>query len=204
MLFRRQIEEVMEAQERGFRLRSIARNKLKKQKRQARSQPLDQPEAAKEQDPAGPLAKPVSAGAPTGTCFIDPEIFKDCPAFIKHLEPQINGCWDRQWYEACAMTIRRLLESLVINLYHRRGWVSDIRSQRGYLKLQNLVDKVCGDGRVGLGKKPKEGLAHLKQIGDVAAHDFRVRVRKSDLEQKRTELRLACERLIFIARNQGV
>jgi len=92
---------------------------------------------------------------------------------------------------------------MIINLYEKRGWVADIQGPDGYLKLRNLVDKACGDGRIGLGKQPKAGLQHLKQIGDVAAHDFRVRVRRSDLEQKRTELRLACERLIFITENQG-
>lgn len=195
MLFRQQVEKLIEAQEKGFRQRSIARNKLK---RQSRPSPGPQPPSPT------PQPRPAPPPTPSREYFIDPEIFKDCPPFIKHLEPQINGCWDRQWYEACALTIRRLLESLIIHLYEKRGWGVDIRGTDGYLKLQNLVGKVCGDGRVGLGKKPKEGLEHLKQIGDVAAHDFRVRVRKSDLERKRTELRLACERLVFIAQNQGV
>lgn len=193
MLFRQRIEQLIEAQEKGFRQRSITRNLLKKRKRL--KPPPQPPTPTPQPQPPSPT--------PSGNSYIDPEIFKDCPPFIKHLEPQINGCWDRQWHEACALTIRRLLESLIINLYEKRGWIAEIRGPDGYLKLQNLVDKVCGDGRVGLGKKPKEGLQHLKQIGDVAAHDFRVRVRKSDLEQKRTELRLACERLIFIAQNQG-
>ncbi len=198
MLFCQQIEAIIEVQEKGFRQRSIARNKLKKQHHPVPSAPrtatLPPPQAS----------LPGQQTAPSRSYFIDPDIFKDCPPFIKHLEPQINGCWDRQWYEACALTIRRLLESLIIHVYEKRGWTGEIRGPDGYLKLQKSVDKVCGDGRVGLGKKAKEGLVHLKQIGDIAAHDFRVRVRRSDLEQKRTELRLACERLIFIAQDQSV
>lgn len=193
VLFREEIEKLIETEEKGFRFRSIARNKLKKRKDSLRTS-----------KPLAPTLQPQPQPGPSGDFFIEPDIFRDCPPFIQHLEPQINGCWDRQWYEACALTIRRLLESLIIHLYEKRGWGAEIRGQDSYLKLQKLVDKACGDGRIGLGKKPKEGLQHLKQIGDVAAHDFRVRVRRSDLEQKRTELRLACERLIFIAQNQGI
>jgi len=191
LLFREQIEKIVEAEERGFRSRSIERTKLKKQTPRSRKSKVTPPPSSQSQP------------TPSTEFFIEPDIFKDCPAFIKHLEPQINGCWDRQWYEACALSIRRLLETLIIHLYQQRGWDSDIRGTDGYLKLQDLVHKVCGDGRIGLGKQPKAGLQHLKLIGDVAAHDFRVRVRRSDLEQKRTELRLACERLVFIAQSRG-
>lgn len=190
MQFREQIEKLIESEESGFRSRSIARNQLKKGKLATSK---TNPKVSKS------ISQQTSISSPD--YFIDPDIFKDTPTFIQYLVPQLNGCWDREWNEACALTIRRLLESLIIHLYEKRGWDAEIRGTDGYIKLQNLVDKVCGDGRVGLGKKPKEGLQHLKQIGDVAAHDFRVRVRRTDLNHKRTELRLACERLIFISQN---
>lgn len=202
--FRERVAEEISRQSRGFRTRSTERTKLKKQEKEE-----------KYDDPASPLTPPGVKGIPyepsretpiisrTVDAFLTPEIFRDCPTFIQFLVPQVNGCWDRGWFEACALTTRRLLETLIVHLYESRGWADEIRSSHGYMKLQNLVDKVCGDGRVGLGKKSKEALEHLKMIGDVAAHDYRVRVRKSDLEQKRTELRLTCERLIFIAQIQG-
>lgn len=193
MLFRKQIEEIIEKEEKGFRQRSSERNRLKKQEKG-----ISVPSS-----PPAPVTSPPPSPAPPVEYFIDPEIFRDCPPFIKYLEPQINGCWDRQWYEACALTVRRLLESLIIYLYEKRGWGKEIKDQDGYLKLQNLVDKICGDSRIGLDKRSQQGLKHFKQFGDVAAHDFRVRIRKSDLEQKRNDLRLACERLIFITQNQG-
>lgn len=195
--FRERVAEQIEKQSRGFRDRSARRSILKKRSaKRGKAKPLQLPDT-------GRTTTNVQAPASSSDAFLDPGIFRDCPSFITILLPQINGCWDRDWFEACALATRRLLETLIVHLYETRGWASEIKTANGYMKLQNLVDKVCGDGRVGLGKKPKEGLTHLKIIGDVAAHDYRVRVRKSDLERKRTELRLACERLIFIAQNQG-
>jgi len=191
MLFRKQIETLIENEEKGFRQRSFERNKQKKQEKGLPA-PIHAPTL---------VPQPHPTPAPAIESFIDPEIFNDCPPFIKYLIPQINGCWDRQWYEACALIIRRLLESLLIYLYDKRGWGAEIRDQDGYMGLQKLVDKICGDGRIGLDKRCQQGLKHFKQFGDIAAHDFRVRIRKTDLEQKRGNLRLACEQLIFIVQN---
>jgi hypothetical protein len=136
--------------------------------------------------------------------YIDPTIFQGMPDYITRLIPQANGCWERGWYEGCVLILRRLVETLIIELYHQRGWIADIRDKDGtFCKLQTLVDKVCGDGRIGLGKHPKRGLNEIKKFGDVAAHDHRVKVRKTDLEPHRTDLRLACERLVFITNKKG-
>ena len=193
--FREQIEKLIEAEAKGFRSRSQSRSRLKREgaTRKTALGSKGTPKQSATQAPARPVLP--------AQLYVDPEIFKDCPDFISYLIPQINGCWDRQWREACALTIRRLLETLIIHLYEKRGWASEIKGPDGYKKLQSLVDKVCGDGRIGLGKNSKEGLNHLKAFGDVAAHDYRVRIRRSDLENKRNDFRLACERLIFIALN---
>lgn len=151
--------------------------------------------------PAGSTGQAASASADS---FIDPTIFQGMPDYITRLIPQANGCWQRGWYEGCALLFRRLAETLIIELYHQRGWIKEIQEADGSLfKLQRLVDKVCGDGRLGLGKHPKRGLAEIKKFGDVAAHDHRVKVRKSDLEPHRTEMRLAFERLVFITNKKG-
>jgi hypothetical protein len=198
--FKRQIEREVEKESKGFRQRSQIRKQDEKRNGSKGKQKLDEAQATTSQQ-----AIP-SPSTPTGVAdaFIDPGIFRDCPHFISYLVPQINGCWDRAWLEACALIIRRLLETLIIWLFDQRGWSVENRDTDGsYFKLQTLVDKVCGDSRIRLTSREASGLQHLKAIGDEAAHDFKVRVRRNDLKSHRLELRLACERLIFIARNQG-
>jgi len=197
--FRQRVADIVEEQSKGFRDRSAKRSKLKKSRKRRGK---DQPDARSTEAPTSNTKESPAASGPSDP-FLDPSIFKDSPSFISFLIPQINGCWDHDWFEACALICRRLLETLIIHLYETRGWTRDIRNVDGYVGLQKLVDVVSSDPRVGLEKRSKDGLAHLKMMGDVAAHDYKVRVRKPDLERKRTELRLACERLLFIAQNRG-
>ncbi len=197
--FRDRVAEQIARQSTGFRQRSTRRRELKE-----RSQGPSQAPAAPAPESERKADRPTEVGRPAKRVsddFLDLEIFRDSPPFISFLIPQVNGCWERKWYEACAVTARRLLETIIIHLYEKRGWASEIRTPRGYLRLARLVDKVSGDGRVGLNQQSKDALAHLRVIGDVAAHDYKVRVRKSDLDRKRTDLRLTCERLLFIAQN---
>jgi hypothetical protein len=199
-LFRRLSEELCElivAENKEFRKRSAKR---------ASVIPTLKPIA----NTLSPATTPSTATTPqpempasTGS-FIDPNIFQGMPDYITRLIPQANGCWQRGWYEGCALLFRRLTETLIIELYHQRGWIKEIQDSDGTLfQLQRLVDKAYGDGRIGLGKNAKRGLAEIKKFGDVAAHDHRVKLRKTDLEPRRTDLRLAFERLVFITNRKG-
>lgn len=198
-LFRERVTEEIEAESKRFRARSARRTEMAKQAK-ARGKPTSSPG---EKPKTTTDARQPQQSSVIPNVFIDPDIFKECPTFISYLIPQINGCWDRQWYEACALMCRRLLESLTIFVYENRGWKSAIYDGHEYLSLKNLIDKVCGDGRIGLGQKTREGLLSLREFGGVAAHDFRVRVRRGDLAKSQDKFRLASERLVFIALNQG-
>ena len=192
---RDELSKLITEENKPFRIRSAKRSATISKLR--RSKPGGSPPTTKS-------VTPSSTASSTSEAFIDPAIFQGMPDYVTRLVPQINGCWEREWYEACVLVCRRLVETLIIELYHQRGWIADIRSRDGtFMKLQNLVDKVCGDGRISLGKHPKRGLAEIKKFGDVAAHDYRVQVRKSHIETHRTDLRLACERLVFIANRRG-
>jgi hypothetical protein len=95
--------------------------------------------------------------------------------------------------------IRRLVETLISHLYEQRGWRADLldpRTQERY-GLQRMVDKVCGDPRLGFERRAADDLRRLKELGDVSAHDFRIAVKRGDLEAVREALRLTTERLLF-------
>ena len=128
--------KTVERESRGFRDRSARRSLLKK-----RSSKRGKPQRLQRSDVARTTTN-VQTPALSSDTFLDPGIFRDCPSFITILLPQINGCWDRDWFEACALATRRLLETLIVHLYETRGWASEIKTVDGYMKLQNLVDKV--------------------------------------------------------------
>jgi Domain of unknown function (DUF4145) len=121
------------------------------------------------------------------------------PPYILRLVPQINGSYENQWHEAAAMVLRRLMETLIIELYSRRGWRRDIQDTdtNEFLPLKALINKLNGDARLHMQKRTIEGLNKVKELGDTAAHDFKIRIRKSDLDKIQSAVRLTCERLIF-------
>jgi len=130
---------------------------------------------------------------------LQPEILDKMPPYIVRLVPQINGTYDQEWYEGTAMVLRRLMETLIIELYTRRGWSRDVQDPdtNEFLQFKSLIDKLNGDARLRMQRRTIEGLNKVKEVGDTAAHDFRIRIRKSDLDRIQSAVRLTCERLIF-------
>ena len=90
--------------------------------------------------------------------FIGAEIFERQPEYLLLLIPQINGCWEKEYYEAFAMLLRRLTETLLITLYHKRGWTDDLRdpTTNDFFTLKTIINKVCGDQRIGLETRVKK------------------------------------------------
>lgn len=175
-----------------FRRRSARRRQAL---RSSRSSPLSQLPAA-QPTPQRATARSVSAG------FLLPEVLSGAPPYITRIVPQINGCWERQWFEACAVMIRRLLETLILHLYDQRGWIAELKDPKSqeFAGLKRMVDKLTGDGRIGLDRRAADDLKRLKELGDISAHDFRVQVKRGDLESIRDPLRFSSERLLFKAR----
>jgi hypothetical protein len=205
---RNQIEAIVRQEAPRFRQRSSARTAMlrnlrprgttkrtKKQKKVTIPPPIKNPVVA----PAPPLGTTAPQAAVAIDNYLPAEIFDQEPEYIRRLIPQINGSWEREYYEACAMVIRRLIETLIIELYHRRRWLKEVQNPttKDFFTLKALINKICGDQRIGLEGRVQSELKNLKKLGDIATHDFRIKVRKFDLEKVRNDLRFACERLLF-------
>jgi hypothetical protein len=184
---RDRIQESVDAETTRFRDRSAKRIAMIKRKRV----------------PAGTKSpkttKKKSQAARPSAFYLQPDILDKMPPYIVRLVPQINGTYDQEWYEGTAMVLRRLVETLIIELYTRRGWSRDVQDPdtNEFLQLKSLIDKLNGDARLRVQRRTIDGLTKVKEVGDTAAHDFRIRIRKSDLDRIQSAVRLTCERLIF-------
>src|SRR5207249_4648578 len=106
----------------------------------------------------------IHSATASSSGFLLSDALSEAPAYVGRIVPQINGCWERGWHEACAVMMRRLVETLIIHLYHQRGWLGELKDPKtqDFLGLKRLVDKVCGDSRVGLDSRSAEDLKRLK------------------------------------------
>lgn len=177
-----------------FRKRSAARKQqLEKLSGGTISAEVSKP--SKEPEPAPKIAESLV----DGESYLSPAIFEKMPGYVTRIIPQINGCWEREYPEACAVMVRRLVETLIIELYYQRKWLDELKDAetKEFVTLRGMVDKICGDSRFGLDRRIQEGLKKMKQIGDIAAHDYRIQIRKSYLKEIRDDVRFTTERLVF-------
>src|SRR5687768_3640064 len=58
-------------------------------------------------------------------------LVKDTRGYIEAVVNQVNGCYERGWFDACAVMIRRLLETLIIEAFEANGLADKIKNASG-------------------------------------------------------------------------
>jgi len=135
------------------------------------------------------------------SAYIPDQIWKGTRGYIEKVAIQLCGCWEQRFYDAAAVMLRRLAETLIIEAYEKLGREDEIKdSDHNFFMLGTLVDKACGDRGLGLGREAKNALKEIKEHGDRSAHNRRVNAVRPELERIRSGARTAIEELIYIAR----
>lgn len=123
-----------------------------------------------------------------------------CPEHIKEIIPQINGCYRNGWYDACAVLMRRLLETLIIECFESRGIDTKIKNGKGdFDVLAVLIQKTTKESSWNLGRNTKRSFPRIKQIGDLSAHNRRFIALKEDIDVLLTDFRIVFQELVFIS-----
>lgn len=91
--------------------------------------------------------------------------------YLEKMVHQINGCYDYEFFDACATLCRRLMESLIIEIYISRGRQKEIKSQGVFFSLERLISFIKNDTNIHLGRNSSKSMDSVKQVGDTAAHD---------------------------------
>jgi hypothetical protein len=135
--------------------------------------------------------------------YVPEPIWKDTRGYIEEVCRELNGCFRHAYYNAAAVMLRRLLETLIIEAYEHLGRESEIKDGGGnYLMLSELAERVCGDkGHKGinLGRDSKAALKEVRTIGNWSAHARRFIAHAGDLTKMQTGVRLLVQELIQIA-----
>ena len=121
--------------------------------------------------------------------------------YLERIANQVNGCYEQGWYDACAVMIRRLVETLLIEAFERHGIVSAIKDKKGnFLPLEEIIARAVSEtGKWNLSRDVKRALPKIKQLGDRSAHSRRFNARRLDIDKIIDDLRLTVEELLYIA-----
>ena len=120
--------------------------------------------------------------------------------YIERVVVQANGCYERQWYDACSVMMRRLVETLIIEMYEAKGIENGIKNHAGdFMMLSGLIDAVLADQSSNLGRDVKKTLPEIKTLGDWSAHARRYTATKQDLDKVLPGFRRIVEEFLHLA-----
>lgn len=133
--------------------------------------------------------------------IILPSLVRGTRGYIEKVANQANGAYENGWYDAAAVMIRRLLETLIIECFEANGIRQKIQNQTGdYFYLGDLITKTLAEPVWALSRNAKRSLPKLKDVGDKSAHNRRFLAHRRDLEDLENDIRNVVQELIFIAR----
>ena len=121
--------------------------------------------------------------------------------YIEKISNQINGAYENGWYDACAVLLRRLIETLIIETFEHHKIESKIQNASGdFLYLRDLLDKTLAEKTWNLGRNTKQALPKLKDIGDKSAHSRRFVAQRGDIQPLLTDIRAVVQELLYLSK----
>ena len=123
-------------------------------------------------------------------CLLPSELVSSTRVYLEKLVHQINGCYQFGFYDACIVLARRLMESLIIEIYISGGRTFEIKNSQGdFFQLDRLISYVISDNAITLSRNSPNIMSKLKELGDIAAHDRFYITYQSDIDDFQIKLR---------------
>lgn len=141
----------------------------------------------------------IKVKAPSDNLFpID--IFDNTRDYVKKTARQAILCYDYGLYDGCLVMIRRLIETLIIELFEHRELKERILDKNNnYLFCGDLIDNLLNEKKLWtIGRNAAQELPKIKKLGDLSAHNRRFNAKKSDIDSIKTGLRVVLEELVHL------
>ncbi|MCE7950736.1 MAG: hypothetical protein DYH18_06465 [Xanthomonadales bacterium PRO7] len=117
--------------------------------------------------------------------------------YLLRLIDQVNGCYQNGYFDGVMVLGRKLLETLVIEVYAQNGRSAEIKRADGaFLPLEDLSGKISSDNAINITRETKKSLAALKKFGDQSAHNQRFTAQLTDVDEIKHGFRIAAEELL--------
>ena len=145
---------------------------------------------------------PPSQGTrPRSQSVLPRAIVNNTRGYIERVVDQINGSYEKGWFDGCAVMMRRLLETLIIECFEAHGKSNNIKnpSTGDFLYLSDLIIKTLQEPAWNLGRNTKRALPTLKSIGDQSAHSRRYNAYREDIDKLIPDFRTVCQELVYLA-----
>ena len=160
--------------------RDLGRSRLTIKGRRPRSLQIDVRRLPELDEKYGRLLKSRSVDVPD--LVIPDDWVKGTRVYLERLVHQINGSYHYGFYDGCAAMCRRLMESLIIEVYIHDGRQHEIQNNGVFLGLERLVAHERADRKLTLSRNTPKTMTDVKQLGDTASHDRVYITSKQDID----------------------
>jgi hypothetical protein len=146
---------------------------------------------------------PPSEGTRSSTQAVLPfALIQGTRGYLERVVNQINGCYEKGWFDGCSVMMRRLMETLIIECFEAHGIAHKIKDPRSadFYYLSDLVGKVLNESTWNLGRNTKRALPILKTVGDQSAHSRRYNAHREDIDKLISDFRTTCQELLYLAK----
>jgi len=137
------------------------------------------------------------AALPDSDSVIPMSLVVGSRGYIEKVADQINKSFDGQLYDCCAVMCRRLLETLIIEVYENEGRASDVREGRHFVGFAEMIAVLERDSAIFVSRPAMNALKAFKVLGDLSAHNRHYNARIGDIEPQRAGIRLIVEELLY-------
>jgi len=131
--------------------------------------------------------------------IIPSEWVSDTRLYLERLVDQINGCYEYGFYDGSAALCRRLMESLIIEIYISQRRHHEIKQNGVFLPLDRLISHIRSDHSVSLGRNTPKTMTDVKQLGDTAAHDRVYITHQQDIDDIKARYRRMIKELLVLS-----
>lgn len=133
-------------------------------------------------------------------CVVPHSIVRGTRGYIEKVVNQANGCYENGWYDSCAVMLRRLIETLIIEVFEKHLITQKIKNTQGdFFYLRDLIGLCITETTWNLSRNCKQALPKLKDIGDKSAHSRRYIAHRGDIDPLLADIRLVVQELVYLA-----
>ena len=134
--------------------------------------------------------------------FIDESLVGSTRSYVERLVKQINLCYSSGSYDGAAILVRKLLETLIVELFIAKGKTSEIQSSDStFFALERLIGKISSGIAFTPSRNLNTAMSQIKELGDLAAHNRTFSATQSDLISLRFKIGIMIRELVFEIRN---
>jgi len=121
--------------------------------------------------------------------FLAEDTFSSNRQYLVRMCEQINGTYEYEFYDGCAVLMRRLMESLLIEVFETVEEAHLIKGTDGNYKMLKGIISAIGQSSIKFARGIDKIISDVKKVGDNAAHGRAHVTKKNDINDLKIDYR---------------